>query len=279
MPIMGNLPQNQGGLPWIDDGSGCKRVLACLKPQKKYYHIPTLASAFPIIPMSQWREFLDDDSLFRILNQGQHGSCVGHGSCSAMEQAWMRKGGTPRQFSANYLYSLVNGGSDNGAVVGDAADALQKTGICLDATVPEAANKIFTNQMPAGASTEAGRFRAGTIYRITSWEELGTAVQLRLPCATGIDCGQAFSPGADGVMPSQRGSGGGHCINARYGLKNIGGKWYILHQNSWGADWGWNGRMWLDQSYYDGGMGDHYVIAGPLEDPQDPDPDPKITGS
>jgi hypothetical protein len=267
MPKMG---VHTNGLPFIDDGSGHRRILACLKPTKKYSHFPHFSSAFPLMPKADWQEFEDDDSMIRILDQDGHGSCVGHGSCSGFEYAWTRRGGTSRIFSANYLYSLLNLGSDNGAVVGDAATALQQQGICLDATVPEAANIIFTRQMPPGAATEAQRFKAGTIYRITTFEEIATAVQMRLPVVVGIDCGQAFEPDANGVLPDQRGSGGGHCMFLRLGMKNIKGDWYAKDQNSWAATWGVKGCCWINDTYFGGEMGDHYVIAGPLEDPQDP---------
>jgi hypothetical protein len=274
-PIMGVLGSN--GLPYIDDGSGHARVLACIKPVKKYSHIPHFNTAFPLIPQSAWNEFEDDDSMCRILDQDGHGSCVGHGSCSAFENAWYRRGGTPRLFSANYLYSLVNGGSDNGAVVGDAADALAQTGICLDATVPEGNNWIFSRQMPQQAAAEAARFKAGTIYRISTWDEICTAIQMRMGVVIGLDVGNAFQPDNQGFLPDQRGSGGGHCMFLRLGMRNKGNTWYVKDQNSWGTSWGVKGCCWVNSTYFQGGMGDHYVIAGPLEDPQDPTNVPNAT--
>jgi C1A family cysteine protease len=262
------LIHEESGLPYIDDGSGHKRILASLPATKSYAHIPTLASTYPLIPESQWVEFEDSDEHIPILDQDGHGSCVGHGSCSAFQVAWSQERGTPEKFSANYLYSLVNGGRDQGAVVGDAMDALMQDGICLDSTVPEG-NVIYTKQMPSTAKTEAARFRAQLTYRVSTFAEIMSAIQMKRGVSIGIEIGRNFNPASGGVLPKQSGGGGGHCLCLRLGAKKINGIWYAKGQNSWGGKWGDAGRFWMESSFFNGST-DHFVVIQPYYDPQDP---------
>ena len=264
--IFGVHPDN--GLPYVDDGSGHMRVLACLPATKEYSHLPKFSSAFPILPESQWIEFEDLDDYIPILDQDGHGSCVGHGSCSAFQVAWSQARETSERFSPCFLYSQINGGRDNGAVVGDAMDQLMKGGICLETTVPEG-NVIFDRQLPSTAKLEAERFKLAESYRVSSFPEIMTAIQMRRAVSIGIDIGQAFEPDSSGKLPSQRGGGGGHCLCLRFGAKKFGANWYIKGQNSWGTKWGAQGRFWMDESYFRSST-DHFVPQAPGLDPQNP---------
>lgn len=265
---MMKVKYHTNGLPYVEDGSGHRRVLGCLAADpKKFAHLPRFADSFPTLPRSQWKECQDDDSDLPILDQNGHGSCVGHGSCSAFQHVWNKSGFGPQRFSPCFLYGLINGGSDNGAVVGDAMDALMQKGICLETTVPEG-NQIYQSQFPQTAFTEAQRFKLERAYRVSSFDEIATAVQMGFAVSTGVDIGRAFEPDAQGVLPDLRGSSGGHCTCQRRGLKNIGGKWYLFSQNSWGTSWGLQGRFWIPESYFQG-QTDHFVPAFDSFDPQD----------
>jgi|SRR5581483_2230085 len=253
-------------LPYLDIG-GHKRYLAALPDSKLRSHLPLFATDYPDLDESQWQEFEDDDSFLDILDQNGHGSCVGHGSETGFQLAWYQARGTPHLFSANYLYSLINGGRDEGAVVGDAMEALINKGICLDSTVPEG-NLIFPSQMPTQAAVEAQRFKLDTAYRVSTWKSICTAIQLRHPVVFGVEIGRNFAPAKDGTLPELAGRGGGHCMCARLGMRKQGGQWYIKVQNSWGHDWGKAGICWMPQSYFNG-QTDHFVPIAPAVDPQD----------
>jgi hypothetical protein len=253
-------------LPYLDIG-GHKRYLAALPDKKVRAHLPLFSDTYPDLDESQWQEFDDDDSYLDILDQDGRSSCVGHGAETGFQLAWYQGRGTPHLFSANWIYSLINGGSDNGAVVGDAMDALIKTGACLDSTVPEG-NMIFQNQMPPGAMQEASRFKLDTAYRVSTWKSICTAIQLRHPVVFGVDIGRNFAPNKDGFLPQLSGRGGGHCMCARLGMRKMNGQWYIKVQNSWGKDWGKGGICYMPQSYFNG-QTDHFVPIAPAVDPQD----------
>jgi hypothetical protein len=256
---------HENGLHYIEH-DGHKRILACLPNKKDYSHIK-LFSAGITIPRSQWKEFDHDDSDLPLLDQDGHGSCVGHGSCTVFQHAWNRAYPNNNQrFSPNFLYGLVNGGSDNGASVGDAIDALVKTGICLESTVPEG-NIIFERQFPKAAYTEASRFKAEEWSRVQTFDQIVTAILLDRMVSIGINCGRNFNPNSQGVLPQSAGSSGGHCLAAGRGLKFINGQWYPKVRNSWG-NWGVKGNCWMPESYFNGND-DHFVADQPAQDPED----------
>jgi hypothetical protein len=260
---------HSNGLPFIDDGSGHRRVLACLRDTRQRTHFQAFLEVSNRIPRSQWAEFESPDDYLPVLDQNGHGSCVGHGSCTHFEDCWHQAGNSPRRFSANFLYALVNGGRDEGAVVGDAMDALVQRGICLDATVPEG-HVIYERQLPAQAIEEAQRFRLAKGIRLQSFDDVVSAVLLRRGCSIGIDIGQAFEPDAEGVLPPRRGSGGGHCMCVLHGLRNIRGTWHVKTRNSWGTRWGKAGNCWMPESYFQG-QDDHFSAISPATDPLESD--------
>jgi hypothetical protein len=257
-----SLGIHTNGLPYVEQG-GHRRILACLAPTRSYA-FPRFAS--PILPRDQWKECSLRSLGAKILDQNGHGSCVGHGSCSAFTYAWRYRNASPHDFSACFLYGNINGGSDNGAVVGDALESLQSTGICLESEVPE--NDIFSRDFPRSSYDTAKRFKIEQAYHIETFDEIATAVQLGFAVSIGVEIGQAFEPDGQGVLPELSGGGGGHCMCV-LGLKSINGRWYLEVQNSWGASWGAGGFCWMPESYFRG-QTDHWAVQACAEDPQEP---------
>jgi hypothetical protein len=260
------------GLPYVVRG-GHMRVMGSLPdPTPKRMHLPKFTAKVNPIPRSQWKEFDEPDDHLWILDQDGHGSCVGHGSTSAFEVAWFQAGNKSQRFSPNYLYSLVNGGQDNGAVVGDAMDALVSKGVCLESTVPEG-DVIYTRQMPATAAPEAARFRLGQCYRVATFDEIATAVICGFGVSIGVNWPSNDTPDKDGFMQVPQGSVGGHCLCLRLGMRQKAGKWYIKGQNSWGTSWGVGGHFFMSEEWFAQDT-DHFVAEAPLLDPKDPDVPP-----
>src|SRR3954453_23010764 len=138
---------------------GRNRPLGRLPPRADFGGLPRFAATNALIPRSDWREVDLSPLGVPVLDQGQHGSCVGHGSTSAYWFAYLMAGGTvpPSGFSPTSLYALINGGRDGGAVVSDAMDALISRGICTMAECPETV--IYARQIPASAEATRKRFR------------------------------------------------------------------------------------------------------------------------
>lgn len=261
----------QRQIDWIDDGSGHRRYLACL-PKRATCALPR----FPMAPLprSQWKEVSYRYLAAPILDQDGHGSCVGHGSCTAFDVAWRLGGGTPQPFSACFLYGLINGGQDQGAVVSDALEALKSSGIALETEVPE--GMIYKRQFPASSFQTANRFKILEAYAVDNFDLIASAVQLGFPVSFGIEIGQAFEPDSQGIIPDQRGGGGGHCM-AGIGLRQLNGRWYIEVQNSWGTRWGQSGYCFMPESYFGRGT-DAWAVQAEAEDPSETNLPPVVKG-
>ncbi len=254
---------HDNGLPYVEDGSGHRRILGCLKPTRKY-GAPLWKDVRAVLPRNAWQECSMISLGVPTLDQDGISGCVGWGSTGAFWEAWNASGGTPHEFSPSFLYAQINGGSDNGAMVGDAIEALTKTGICLSSEVPD--DMIYTREIPKSAYDTAARFKVKSWIQCATFDEMATAVQLRKPVSFGVEIGNAFEPNSQGVIPDQRGGGGGHCMRAS-GLKQINGKWYLEVRNSWGVRFGLGGTCYMPESYFD--ETDNWAIEVELDDPQE----------
>lgn len=274
--------RNEHGLPFIEISVGETRMLGCLKPDPNFSAIPDFASAYQLLPQSQWTENSLKPANAPLRDQGQQGSCVGQGSTTAFQYAKTLAGHTEHVYSASFVYGQINGGKDGGAQVSQGMMELLQTGVCTEKTVPE--GEIFKTQYPQEAYTEAARFKALQAYKVNSFEELCTALTLGFPCASGIAVGRNFVRGQldnNGLAPLPDVIVGGHCM-CHMGLRNLNGMWVVETQNSW-KGWGMGQFCYLQQGHWNPGYGfpfDCFAIYSVIEDPQDTTTEPPaiITG-
>lgn len=254
---------------------GEPRYLACLPPRPDFGGFRLFASANRIIPRSQWRPVDLSPLAGDVWDQGQHGSCVGHGSGKAFEIVYRMGGGAvpPGGFSPTSLYAQINGGRDGGAIVSDAMDALIGTGIGLMSDVPESV--IYDRQISAAAKAKYSRFRVSDAFHCATFDSIGSALQLGYPVSFGITIYSGFNQvGSDGMVPTGGVPIGGHCM-AVEGCVPIGGQWYFAVRNSWGPRWGKAGICYLSEWHFarDGQL-DAFAIRADQFDPQDANPAP-----
>lgn len=257
---MATLHKTVSGAEYVVLDDGTVRGLG-LKPSDMRTVRATMtayADALGLIPRDQWPKE-GGGGLMPFMkyrwNQGQQGSCGGHGATAAFTAAWNYQGGTDHEFSPTYTYSLVNGGQDNGSIPEDLMKALSNHGTCLRSTVGpnEIYQSRYSAQQKQQAAAESARFRAGKQYLITSFDEMGTAMLRNHAVYTGIFIGGRFRPDGNGIVPAWDGSqSGGHCTAQIGKLVNINGVWYAGTLNSW-FPWGVDGQAYLPESYFGNG--------------------------
>lgn len=265
------LTHLDSGLPFLNIG-GEARVLACL-PTPAELVTGMKVAALPPVPQSEWREMSLRNFAADVYDQDGQGSCGGHGTVAAYSISRHVAGMLHQRLSPCFVYGNVNGGSDRGSAIGDLAQELAGKGTCLESTVGP--KQIWARYYSQAAYQEALRFRAARVEAIQGDLFAGIAASLleNQPVVFGVNVGRSFDPDARGVIPDAAGGGGGHCM-AAIGLKQIGGKWYIETQNSWGHQWGQEGFCYMPDSYFRGGWAEAFRILASVDDPQEPDPLP-----
>jgi hypothetical protein len=223
-----------------------------------------------VIPREQWKPISFAESApVPILNQGQHGSCVGHGTCTAFWKAWCLSGGAAHQFSPCWIYGLINGGRDAGASITQALQAISENGVAFEEQVPE--GMIYKSQFPPAAFETAKRFRAEG-YVAHTIDELASGLQVGFMPVYGVAVGGAFQ--------SYRGEGfiqvgwgpANHCVTAD-GMRQIDGKWAFDGINSWGTQWGNQGRFTIALESI--ARDEMFLIRLVSDDPQETELPPK----
>ncbi len=219
-----------------------------IESHPKFAALPRLRDAYEI-DESQWEEN-DQFAVFnpRILNQIQNG-CVGHGGDTMFELGWMQSGqDLPTDgFSPTFLYAQLNGGVDQGAMIGDLIGALTGVGQVTADDFPES-KYLFRDGIPPALKAEAAKYQADEMYAFSTWAELGTALSRGFGVADSVMVGRTFmNIDANGVVGVDRGPGN-HCVCAG-GLRKLSGGWQAHHQNSWGATFGQSGRFYTTQDH------------------------------
>lgn len=239
------------GMPAYEDMNGNLRHLA-LKPTLNKSKFKAALGVFNLIPRTSWIQ-VDRrpvyGSLEWILNQMQHGSCVGF-SCAGAEMIQRDiRGLSYALLSGSYIYSWINGGSDNGASIGDALAELQQHGTCLDVTCP--VNSIYRAQAKAG-DIEAQRFMIEYGMALDSskaFDWVCSIIQQGGIPQFAIEVGNNFENFDANGLAGYSAGGGNHSVYAD-GMIQINGTWYLTMKNSWGkwGPWG-NGYVLLSENH------------------------------
>ena len=194
-----------------------------------------------------------------IRNQGRYGSCNGFAGAAALTRARIRRGLRRVDLSGAYLYSLINGGNDNGSHLSAGMKTLASNGCATESTVPW--NKIYPRLYDrTKANREARKYRAFECYRVDNEAELWTALALGWDVVVAVHVGSRFnrldSNGVAGVNSGR----GNHAVMCD-GLLWAGGEIVADGVNSWGTGWGDRGRMLLRWSHFRQTIGIHHFYA------------------
>lgn len=190
-----------------------------------------------LIPPEKWVE-IDYPRFHKpefVLDQRSTSGCVGFSAAAANMKIRALRGMTPERLAGAFVYSLINGGNDSGAMIDDSRLALNKYGVCLDSENP--LPKIFWRQVSEEAKQSALTRQMTVAYRCDNINEVATALQLGLIVQAGVQVDGNFSSFDQNGISRARGRYANHSIHL-YGMKQIDGKWVYRMGNTWGATWG-----------------------------------------
>ena len=231
--------------------------------------MPPFLQAAPEMPESEWKPINRRGEIGTefFIDQRSHGSCVGFSAVGALMQLRELAGMTFQKLSGAYIYSFINGGRDEGAIISDGLERL-KLGTCLEAEAPWDA--IYPNRIPNKAHETAKRFRILEAYRVDTWEQAVTALQLGFLLVGAVHVGSRFFDlDGNGVSGHDRGPGN-HAVRWDGCGTLPSGEWFIDLANTWGMTFGQQGRTKTTRKHWESVQQDGFAVRAASSDPLDP---------
>lgn len=242
---------------------GREYALGCLERKAPVGRVrPCIETAIPLVRQADWKPVDFSRHLPSIVLQASHGSCVGHQCTDAVMGGRVATGLPPGDLSPWDLYRRIAGGSDNGASISDALEALHQVGVCDLKLCP---SFTLSTRKPDGYDANAGLHKVEESFDCPNRASIATALQDGLFTPLGVVvCGNFENleeiDGKPCIPRPAGGERGGHCV-VGCGLDLIGGKWRVkLATKSWGDDFGDNGCAWYCLDWIDDNYADAWAI-------------------
>ena len=210
-----------------------------------------------------------------IRDQGPQGSCTGHGYAAHIEALQIMLYGKCAINSPAfqyYLSRLLQGwqDSDTGAYVRDTFVVGKKHGIAEEEDFPYDPY-IYNVAPPPEAYVDAAKYKIATYFRITTLEDLKSALASGKTVVNGFTVFESFESeetanfGNMKMPKSGERELGGHCTTY-FGYQDDptwAGGGFLIPKNSWSPKWGWNGYFRMPYQYVlDGHVQDMWTSNG-----------------
>lgn len=216
----------------------------------------TSAPGFRIWTKQEIQEFINTKPMKRrqqfagpnwIINQGGLGSCNGAAAVGSLRRNMTLSGRNDVPLlSWEFLYAQINGGRDNGSLLIDGMDELTNgTGVCPLNLQKHPINKHWkANQYDAEDYEAAMDYRAEQCFAIDNEFELATFVLSGGSAVVAVHVGRDFANlDRHGIAGSDDGPGN-HAVVVD-DVEIIDGELSFDEPNSWGLDFGDDGRAYL----------------------------------
>lgn len=191
----------------------------------------------PIIPRANWKPVTLQTFNGPVRDQDGRGQCVASATCSVLEACRAQAGLPYVYLSAGDLYSNINGGRDNGAILEDAMQWITKFGVATTASVPY----VWDGRKHTTAAIVAERknYMAVEVYTCPTFDAAASAIQQGFHLVEALTWYNSYmSVGKDGWLPPPgRGVAGGHALHG-YALVQKADAWGIGTKNSWNTSFG-----------------------------------------
>lgn len=230
-------------------GYGFRRGL----PSQRDHHFTPSAEMLANLPASvDLREHCPP-----VMDQGELGSCTAHGITGAIRFAMIKAGRPDVPLSRLQLYydeRTVEGtvSSDAGAEIRDGLDCAAKRGVAHESLWPYDVAK-FKKRPTKAVYADALKFQVlerqvvqVDVDHLKAALASGFPVVVGFTCYKGIDSNETAKTGLLPMPGKKDRAEGGHCVFAiGYGQK----PGTFTCQNSWGPDWGDQGRFYMPEAY------------------------------
>ena len=200
-----------------------------------------------------------------IQSQKNFGSCNGYAAAGSLAKARYLRGIQDKlKLSGAFIYSLINGGQDNGSALESGLKVIGTHGSPPESLVPW--NMIYPKQQPSNAKAEALKHRGLKCYAVQTKQGFRTALAAGFPVIVAVQAGSKFQRlNAQGIASADSG-GGNHAIHCD-DIRIIGGQEVYDTCNSWDVTYGDQGRVLLTWDSFEQTFGRHkfYAVASTFE--------------
>jgi len=236
----------------IDDGPN-RYATGLLVPDERPRVFKRYAeSAFPILEWDVIKKLATSDSRSMgrkrfgaswIRNQGSRGSCNGYAGAKCLERARVLRGLDHTPLSVEGLYAQINDGRDRGSGLQEGMEALVRNGVPPESMVPH--EEYLWRRISQEAKDACSRFKAQEPLGVDTWQELCSGLALGFVGVVAVHASNRWSRlDSNGVAGESHGVGNHSVIVDD--VVYIDGEPFVDDPNSWGTNWGWEGRAYLN---------------------------------
>lgn len=258
----------------IDERGNVRRLGSLAPPAGFVSAFRTWESEMPVWDDAEIRRVISDPNrtprrvVFGpswIQNQRSHGSCNGYAAAGALSRARYLRGIQDKLIlSGAFVYSLINGGRDQGSALESGLKVIQSHGSCPESLVPW--DQIYPKQQPKNAKSEALKHRGLDCYAAQTMQGFRTGIAAGFIGIIAVHAGSRFQRLDSNGIAGVDSGGGNHAIHCDDLVFKKGVELFDA-VNSWGTEYGTQGRAYLTADSFAQTFGNHtfYLIASTQE--------------